>query len=144
MYKVKGFNKLTDYAEALGVSVPENDCEINSIKFDSRIAAKGDLFIPLEGSKFNGEDFVKTALKQGAASITKQNLFCLVLHNDDVYECLLTLAKNNLQNIRPKIIFITGSYGKTTIKDMLKHFLGNNVIAAKKTKIMNLGFHTLF
>ena len=104
MYKVKGFNKLTDYAEALGVSVPENDCEINSIKFDSRIAAKGDLFIPLEGSKFNGEDFVKTALRQGAAAITKQNLGGLVLHNDDVYECLIKLAKINLQNIRPKII----------------------------------------
>ena len=139
MYKVKGFKKLTDYAEALGVAVPENDCEINSIKFDSRIAAKGDLFIPLEGSKFNGEDFVKTALTQGAAAITKQNLGGLVLHNHDVYQCLLTLAKNNLQNIRPKIIFITGSYGKTTIKDMLKHFLGNKCHCSKENENNEFG-----
>ena len=36
MYKVEGLKKLSDYAAALGVASPEIDCDITSIKFDSR------------------------------------------------------------------------------------------------------------
>ena len=125
MYKVDGLSKLSDYAIALGAANPEIDCNITSIKFDSRFAKNNDLFIPLKGQKFNGEDFTDEALNNGAAVITQKNLNGLSLKVKNVYECLLKLAKKNLENIRPKIIFITGSFGKTTIKDMLKHHLGD-------------------
>ena len=125
MYKVNGLRKLSDYANALRLASPEIDCDIASIKFDSREANSGDIFIPLKGHKFNGEDFTETALNNGAAVITEKKLNGLTLKVQNVYECLLMLAKKNLENIRPKIIFITGSYGKTTIKDMIKHHLGN-------------------
>tara|TARA_B100002052_G_scaffold293749_1_gene317385 strand:+ start:5215 stop:6372 length:1158 start_codon:yes stop_codon:yes gene_type:complete len=125
MYKVDGLSKLSDYAIALGAANPEIDCNITSIKFDSRFAKNNDLFIPLKGQKFNGEDFTDEALNNGAAVITQKNLNGLSLKVKNVYECVLKLAKKNLENIRPKIIFITGSFGKTTIKDMLKHHLGD-------------------
>ena len=125
MYKVDGLSKLSDYASALEVDSPEIDCKIKSIKFDSRFAKNNDLFIPLKGQKFNGEDFTDEALNNGAAVITQKNLNGLSLKVKNVYKCLLKLAKKNLENIRPKIIFITGSFGKTTIKDMLKHHLGD-------------------
>ena len=125
MYKVDGLSKLSDYASALEAANPEIDCKITSIKFDSRFAKNNDLFIPLKGQKFNGEDFTDEALNNGAAVITQKNLNGLSLKVKNVYECLLKLAKKNLENIRPKIIFITGSFGKTTIKDMLKHHLGD-------------------
>ena len=118
MYKVEGLKKLSDYADALGVASPEIDCDITSIKFDSRDSKSNDIFIPIKGQKFNGEDFTESALGNGAAVITEKNLNGLTLKVKNVYECLLKLAKINLENIRPKIIFITGSYGKTTIKDM--------------------------
>ncbi len=125
MYKVDGLSKLSDYAIALGAANPEIDCNITSIKFDSRFAKNNDLFIPLKGQKFNGEDFTDEALNNGAAVITQKNLNGLSIKVKNVYECVLKLAKKNLENIRPKIIFITGSFGKTTIKDMLKHHLGD-------------------
>ena len=125
MYKVKGLKKLSDYANLLDLSAPEKDCDIATIKFDSRDAKSNDIFIPLKGKKFNGEDFTELALDNGAAVITEKNLNGLTLKVKNVYQCLLKLAKKNLETIRPKIIFITGSYGKTTIKDMLKHHLGS-------------------
>ena len=89
MYKVEGLKKLSDYAEALGVASPEIDCNITSIKFDSRNSKSNDLFIPLKGQKFNGEDFTESALNNGAAIITEKSLNGLTLNVKNVYECLL-------------------------------------------------------
>ena len=132
MYKVEGLKKLSDYANALGAASPEIDCDITSIKFDSRYSKSNDLFIPLKGQNFNGEDFTESALNNGAATITEKSLNGLTLNVKNVYECLLKLAKKNLDSVRPKIIFITGSYGKTTIKDMLKHHLGDQCHCSKE------------
>ena len=139
MYKVKGLKKLSDYANALDMCSPDKDCEIASIKFDSRDSKSNDIFIPLKGQKFNGEDFTESALENGAAVITEKNLNGLTLKVTDVYECLLKLAKRNLENVRPQIIFITGSYGKTTIKDMLKHHLGNQCHCSKENENNEFG-----
>ena len=57
----------------------------------------------------------------------------------NVYECLLNLARKNLENIRPKIIFITGSYGKTTIKDMLKHHMGDQCHCSRENENNEFG-----
>mgnify|MGYP001179716370 CR=1 FL=1 len=139
MYKVKGLKKLSDYANALDMCSPDKDCEIASIKFDSRDSKNNDLFIPLIGQKFNGEDFTELALDNGAAVITEKDLSGLALKVDNVYKCLLKLAKKNLENIRPKIIFVTGSYGKTTIKDMLKHHLGTQCHCSKENENNEFG-----
>ncbi len=139
MYKVEGLRRLSDYADALGITSPKIDCDITSIKFDSRHSKNCDLFIPLRGQKFNGEDFTESALDNGAAVITEKSLNGLTLNVENVYECLLKLAKTNLENIRPKIIFITGSYGKTTIKDMLKHHLGDQCHCSKENENNEFG-----
>ena len=139
MYKVEGLKKLSDYANTLGIASPEIDCDITSIKFDSRHSKSNDLFIPLKGQKFNGEDFTESALGNGAAAITEKKLNGLALNVKNVYECLLNLARKNLENIRPKIIFITGSYGKTTIKDMLKHHMGDQCHCSRENENNEFG-----
>tara|TARA_B100000965_G_scaffold325291_1_gene287515 strand:- start:242 stop:463 length:222 start_codon:yes stop_codon:yes gene_type:complete len=73
VYKVKGLEKLSDYANALDIPDPEKDCDIASIKFDSRESKINDIFIPIKGQKFNGEDFTEPALSNGAAVITEKN-----------------------------------------------------------------------
>tara|TARA_Y100000768_G_scaffold144283_1_gene107662 strand:+ start:492 stop:1649 length:1158 start_codon:yes stop_codon:yes gene_type:complete len=139
VYRVKGLEKLSDYANALEITGPDKDCDIASIKFDSRDSKRNDIFLPIKGQKFNGEDFTESALGNGAAVITEKNLNGLTLKVKNVYECLLKLAKINLENIRPKIIFITGSYGKTTIKDMLKHHLGSQCHCSKDNENNEFG-----
>tara|TARA_B100000965_G_scaffold127993_1_gene106531 strand:- start:811 stop:1968 length:1158 start_codon:yes stop_codon:yes gene_type:complete len=139
VYKVKGLKKLSDYANVLDLTDPDNDCDVATIKFDSRNAKSNDIFIPLKGDKFNGEDFTELALDNGAAVITEKNLNGLTLKVKNVYQCLLKLAKKNLETIRPKIIFITGSYGKTTIKDMLKHHLGSQCHCSRENENNEFG-----
>ena len=57
----------------------------------------------------------------------------------DVYKELLEICKTKLLEIKPKIIFITGSYGKTTIKDMLKNILGPSCHASKENENNEFG-----
>ncbi len=101
MYKVEGLKKLSDYANALGVASPEIDCDITSIKFDSRHSKSNDLFIPLKGQKFNGEDFTESALNNGAAAITEKSLNGLTLNVKNIYETCKKLMDNGVTINRP-------------------------------------------
>ena len=109
---------------------------VERIIFDSRIAQKGDLFIPLKGLNYDGEDYCKDALDKGACVITARNISGPAdkLEVKNVYKYLLEICKSKLQHLKPKIIFITGSYGKTTIKDMLKTILGPSCHASKENE----------
>ena len=49
------------------------DFEVLTISCDSREEQKDGLFVALPGSKFNGEDFIKDAMAQGAKIIVKQS-----------------------------------------------------------------------
>ena len=117
--------------------------QVERIIFDSRIAQKGDLFIPLKGLNYDGEDYCKDALDKGACVITARKISgqtgTAKLEVKNVYKFLLEICKSKLQELKPKIIFITGSYGKTTIKDMLKTILGPSCHATKENENNDFG-----
>ena len=117
--------------------------QVERIIFDSRIAQKGDLFIPLKGLNYDGEDYCKDALDKGACVITARKISgqtgTAKLEVKNVYKFLLEICKSKLQELKPKIIFITGSYGKTTIKDMLKTTLGPSCHATKENENNDFG-----
>ena len=115
--------------------------QVERIIFDSRIAQKGDLFIPLKGLNYDGEDFCNDAINKGAAVLTTRNINgpAPVQKVKNVYKELLEICKTKLLEIKPKIIFITGSYGKTTIKDMLKNILGPSCHASKENENNEFG-----
>jgi len=125
MYKLENFRDLDHIAKFLQAKISRN-MEIEKIVFDSRNATKKTLFIPLKGEKYDGEKFVKDALKKGAACISVNNHGGLAIRVKNVYESLLKLAQSKIEYVKPMTIFITGSYGKTTIKDMIKFYLGKN------------------
>ncbi|HHY74523.1 MAG TPA: UDP-N-acetylmuramoyl-tripeptide--D-alanyl-D-alanine ligase [Bacillus bacterium] len=101
---------------------------INEIVTDSRKKADKGLFIPIVGDKFDGHDFLKDAIDNGAIAALWQenkekpafvpNDFPLFLVKDTT-SGLQTLAKHYLQKIKPIVIGITGSNGKTTTKDLV-------------------------
>lgn len=94
---------------------------IEYISTDSREITSSDLFIPLKGKRFNGEDYIEDCLKKGAVCITeKRRDNCLYVKNAE--NALLALAnyyKIKLKKLK-KTVAITGSVGKTTTKEMLK------------------------
>ena len=116
---------LKDITRAVnGIRQSNVNPKIEYISTDTRELEKGDLFIPIKGVKFDGEDFVDEAIKKGAftLSLNNKNTDIRVTKSD---RPLLDLAAY-YNNFLPYILYrigITGSVGKTTTKEFLKVIL---------------------
>ncbi len=97
------------------------DFEVTGYEFDSRKITVRNLFIPLKGQT-DGHDYLNKAMENGAAATLwskdegPENLPYLKV--DDVEVAFQQMAKYYLNKIRPKVVAVTGSNGKTTTKDM--------------------------
>ncbi|WP_088840513.1 UDP-N-acetylmuramoyl-tripeptide--D-alanyl-D-alanine ligase [Listeria sp. ILCC797] len=101
-----------------------DDTLITGICFDTRQIKKGDLFIPFVGDTRDGHTFVKQAIELGAAAAFWQKdvphppTDFPIMIVDDTLLALQELAKAYLTEVKPTVLAITGSNGKTTTKDI--------------------------
>ena len=92
---------------------------------DTRTIKEDELYIPLKGENFDGENFIEKAIEQGAAGYftSDKNKVLesakVVLYTEDTKETYLKLANFYKNKINPYTIAITGSSGKTTVKEMM-------------------------
>ena len=93
---------------------------VAGITTDTRSLKPGEIFVALRGDKFDGHEFVETALEKGAiAAITDHPLpgsiphFCL----EDTLKAYQTLAHWWRLQFDIPVIAVTGSVGKTTTKE---------------------------
>ena len=92
---------------------------------DTRTITKGQIYIPLKGESFDGADFIENALQAGAEGYfvsDKNKIFKdakIILYVEDTKEAYLKLANYYKNKINPYTIAITGSSGKTTVKEMM-------------------------
>ena len=97
--------------------------KINNISINSKEIKKNDIFFAIKGKKFNGNRFANEAIKKGASlSIVDNNIFKNVRKIYKVKNSLNTLSEfskliRKISNINA--IAITGSSGKTSLKDLL-------------------------
>ncbi|WP_414839530.1 UDP-N-acetylmuramoyl-tripeptide--D-alanyl-D-alanine ligase [Carnobacterium sp. TMP28] len=97
--------------------------EINAVGFDSRKLSAHSLFVPLV-SENDGHSFITQAINQGAVatfwskSLEDAPTDIPVIQVADTLKALQDLAEYYLNKVKPKVIGITGSNGKTTTKDM--------------------------
>ncbi|HWO00246.1 MAG TPA: alanine racemase [Blastocatellia bacterium] len=105
---------------------------IGGVTIDSRRIGKNCVFFPLQGRHVNGHEFVVEALANGvaAAVVAEQWLDRLsglsdkpLVVVDDSLEALQRLAAWWRTEINGRVIAITGSNGKTVVKDALVHIL---------------------
>lgn len=99
---------------------------ITGISTDSRECVTGDLYFALQGEKVDGHQFVQQAKDNGAvASIVEKEIPITkgmdVFVVGDALQAMGDLARNWRQQFTIPIIGITGSNGKTTTKELLKH-----------------------
>ena len=96
------------------------------ISTDSRKDCTGTLFVALKGENFNGENYCQQAINNGAIAVlvsVAQDINIPQIICDDSLQALSVLAKNWANQCQAKVIAITGSNGKTTVKNMIHAIL---------------------
>ena len=97
------------------------------LSIDSRNVHEGDLFIAVKGKKFDGHDFLVEVNNYGASATIVQeknkNIEIQQIITKDSIIALATIAKEYRKQYNLPIVAITGSNGKTSTKELLKHVL---------------------
>lgn len=107
----------------------ESSFEIAGFQIDSRKIAPGELFFALKGETVDGHLFLQEVkAKGGAAAVVSKgysgdDFGLFLIRVEDVLESLHALARHLLQEKRPQIVGVTGSVGKTTVKEFIATFL---------------------
>jgi UDP-N-acetylmuramoyl-tripeptide--D-alanyl-D-alanine ligase len=121
-----------DLLEATGGELLHGDTglRVHTLNTDSRAITPGDAFVALCGERFNGHMFIPQALAQGAKGLVVSELeLAPVLKNKaewilrvpDTLVALGAIARCWKRILNPRTISITGSCGKTTVKEMTAH-----------------------
>jgi UDP-N-acetylmuramoyl-tripeptide--D-alanyl-D-alanine ligase len=95
---------------------------VAGITTDTRSLKPGEIFVALRGDKFDGHEFVETALEKGAiAAITDHPLPGSIPHFylEDTLKAYQTLAHWWRLQFDIPVIAVTGSVGKTTTKELI-------------------------
>ena len=101
----------------------------DGLAIDSRMVKKNNLFLTIKGKNNDGIKFIPNAIKKGAKYIVSSRLFKKYKNKTikvkDEISFLNQFAKLKRQNSLAKIIAITGSAGKTSLKNLIKALLQN-------------------
>ncbi|MDZ8080887.1 MAG: UDP-N-acetylmuramoyl-tripeptide--D-alanyl-D-alanine ligase [Nostoc sp. DcaGUA01] len=126
----------------------------SGIQTDTRILKPGEVFVALRGDKFDGHEFVPTAIAKGAIAaivdLEYENPGFPVLQVSDTLKAYQKIARWWRDRFDIPVIGVTGSVGKTTTKELIAAVLGtkgavhktygnyNNEIGVPKT-LLKLG-----
>jgi len=147
--------KLSEIARLLGASHMLNEAlaetEPAGFALDSRAIKAGELFVAIPGERVDGHQFVREVFEKGACA-------AMVVHHglpfaSDLgdYAGRLLFVENTvcaLQRLSERVIAgwhrpvvgVTGSAGKTTMKDLIAHCLGEAGNVLKSTGNLNTGY----
>ena len=111
-----------------GGTLLKGDIEVSSvfeISTDTRKIKKGDFYLPLRGENYDGHSFIDNAVKSGAIGYFTQdkrkinNEAEFIIYVENTLVAYMKLAQYLRRKINPKVVAITGSSGKTTVKEMM-------------------------
>ena len=107
--------------------IGDTNIEISNIQLDSRNISKGEMFIALAGTRKSGDEFIQSAIINGAKAIICHNIpstcsenVTYILVNDS--NKVLSVVSNNFYDFPSKkleIVGVTGTNGKTSIVSLL-------------------------
>jgi len=120
---------LREAARAVGGRAHAQSTRFSGVTTDSRRIAPGDLFVALKGDRFDGNSFVGEAMKRGAAAaltsrVVSADVAVPQVVVDDTRIALGRLAAHWRSRFAMPLVALTGSNGKTTVKEMLRSILG--------------------
>ena len=135
----------SEVAAAVDGIAAASDATFFGVQIDSRDVAGGDLFVAMPGTDKDGHDFVAGALRSGAAAalvrndwqapagVTESQLIRCAAPKD----ALIAMATTRRDLVDACIIGVTGSAGKTGLKDALQRCLGRQALAHTNVRSFN-------
>jgi len=112
---------LSALAAAVDGELIGNDCDLSGAVADHRQVKYGHVFFALAGALHDGHDYVAEAVKSGAAAaiVSRRGRYpCPVVMVPDTRQALGEMAKAHLRGSNAKVVAITGSVGKTSVKEL--------------------------
>ena len=127
---------LSDIATITQGELLGEDATIHNISTDSRSLAKDDVFLALKGDRFDGHKFSQQAEQSLCKALIveqKQDVNIAQIVVQDTLKALGQIGAYVKAQVAPKTVGITGSSGKTTVKEMTAAILSRlgNVLATK-------------
>ncbi len=119
----------------------EETLRVNRISIDSRTLRRGALFLAIKGQNYDGHDFIRRAVRQGARAVIVSRTIKIkdfpgttVIKVPNTVTALGQIARLYRRKFRIPVIAITGSAGKTTTKNLLAA-----ILKTRKRVLVNQG-----
>ena len=124
--KVRDIIKITKSQLIIG----NENLECENFSKDTRTIQKGDIYIGIKGEKFDGSQFWKQALDNGAEAVIIENTEITsediqqysnktIIKVENTLEALYEIARYKRSLYDIPVIAVTGSVGKTSTKDII-------------------------
>ena len=111
------------------------DLEVTGVAIDSRKIEEGFLFVPIKGARVDGHNFIPQVMEKGAlCSLSEKELpeashpYIVVSSSE---QALKDLAEHYRKALDIKVVGITGSFGKTSTKEMIASVLSQKYSVLK-------------
>jgi len=112
---------LQTLVDALNAELIGTDTQIDSVTTDTRQVTQGGLFIALKGEKFDAHDFAADAVKAGAGALLVSKRLPVEVPQLVVADTRIALGQLGgwvRQQVPARVVGLTGSSGKTSVKEM--------------------------
>ena len=115
--------------------------ELQGAAIDSRKVEKDNIFFAFKGEKADGHDYIKAAFDNGAALVVCERVpegeegVCVVVEN--TLEALKDIARFYRDELKIKVVGVTGSIGKTTTKEFIATVLAQKYSVFRTDKNQN-------
>ncbi|HYO29187.1 MAG TPA: UDP-N-acetylmuramoyl-tripeptide--D-alanyl-D-alanine ligase [Thermomicrobiales bacterium] len=128
------------------VGVLSSDTRFRAVERDARAVQPGDLFVAIEGERFDGHAFVADAAANGAAAALVRRSWAsehgptslpLMVVPDEPVGGLQRLARWWRERLSLTVVGITGSVGKTSVKEVAGAILARRFVVYKSPGNLN-------
>jgi len=112
---------LQTLADALNAELIGTDTQIDSVTTDTRQITEGCLFVALKGEKFDAHDFAADAVKAGSGALLVSKRLPVDVPQLVVADTRIALGQLGgwvRQQVPARVVGLTGSSGKTSVKEM--------------------------
>ncbi|MCR9174034.1 MAG: alanine racemase [bacterium] len=135
-----------DLSEQLNTTLPDSNRIIRTVAFDTRRIVSGEdvMFFALKGEFRNGHDFIQAAYDKGVRTFVVSNSMSIdafegatFIRVENTLKALQIIAKRHREKFSIPVIGITGSSGKTIVKEWLGQLLDQKYRVIRSPKSYN-------